>query len=182
MIEGSLSRRYSKALYELAREDEREESVGLEIEAFLEAYSGSGSELPRVLNNPAFALDGRKKILIEVARSLHLTPLSEHFLLLLLERDRLSFLPAIVTGYRHLLNAAKGRVEAKIVSAAPLGSGVVEQLRDSLRRLSGKDVVVREENDPELIGGLVIELEGKVYDGSVRTQVEKMAQRSARGY
>jgi F-type H+-transporting ATPase subunit delta len=63
-----------------------------------------------------------------------------------------------------------------------LGSGVVDQLRDSLRRLSGKDVVVREENDPELIGGLVVELEGRVYDGSVRTQVEKMAQRSARGY
>jgi F-type H+-transporting ATPase subunit delta len=122
MIEGSLSRRYSKALYELARESQREESIGEEIAAFLSAYGGVGSELPTVLNNPALPLDGRKKILIEVARSIQLTPLSEHFLLLLLERDRLSFLPAMVSSYRRLLNAAKGRVEAKIISPTPLES------------------------------------------------------------
>ena len=180
MIEGSLSRRYSKALFELAREAEREENVGQEIEAFLSAYSGS--ELPTVLNNPAFGLDSRKKILIEVARKIQLTPLSEHFLSLLLERDRLSFLPAIVTSYRRLLNAAKGRVEAKIVSAAPLEPGAVERLLDSLRRVSGKNVILQQESDPKLIGGLVMELEGKIYDGSVRRQLEKMTQRIARSY
>ena len=36
--------------------------------------------------------------------------------------------------------------------------------------------------DPSLLGGLLIELEGKVYDGSIRTQLEKMKQRIARGY
>lgn len=180
MIEGSLSRRYSKALFELAREAEREENVGQEIEAFLSAYSGS--ELPTVLNNPAFDLDSRKKILVEVARTVQLTPLSEHFLSLLLERDRLSFLPAIVSSYRRLLNTAKGRVEAKIVSAAPLESGAVERLLASLRQVSGKDVVLREESDPKLIGGLVVELEGKIYDGSIRTQLEKMTRRVERGY
>lgn len=180
MIEGSLSRRYSKALFELARETEREESLGQEIETFLGAYSGS--ELPVVLNNPAFSLDSRKRILAQVTRNIQLTPLSEHFLSLLLERDRLSFLPSIVTSYRRLLNAAKGRVEAKIISATPLESAALERLVDSLRRVSGKDVVVHEESDPKLIGGLVIELEGKVYDGSVRTQLEKMTQRIGRGY
>ena len=180
MIEGSLSRRYSKAIFELARETKREESLGQEIETFLGVYSGS--ELPAVLNNPAFSLDSRKRILVEVARNVQLTPLSEHFLSLLLERDRLSFLPVIVTSYRRLLNAAKGRVEAKIMSATPLESEALERLVDSLRRVSGKDVVVHEESDPKLIGGLVIELEGKVYDGSVRTQLEKMTQRIGRGY
>lgn len=180
MIEGSLSRRYSKALFELARETEREENIGREIEAFLSAYSGS--ELPTVLNNPAFDLDSRKKILVEVARHVQLSPLSEHFLLLLLERDRLSSLPAIASSYRRLLNSAKGRVEAKIVSAAPLESGAIERLLASLRQVSGKDVLLREESDPKLIGGLVIELEGKIYDGSIRTQLEKMTQRIERGY
>jgi len=180
MIEGSLSRRYSKALFELARETQREESIGQEIEAFLSAYSGS--ELPTVLNNLAFGLDSRKKILAEVAKNLQLTPLSENFLSLLLERDRLSYLPSIVTSYRRLLNAARGRVEAKIVSAAPLEPGTIERLLDSFRRVSGKDVIFREESDPKLIGGIVVELEGRIYDGSVRTQLEKMTQRIARGY
>jgi len=180
MIESSLSRRYSKALFELARETQGEENIGEEIEAFLGVYSGS--ELPTVLNNPAFGLENRKGVLVEVAQSIHLSPLAENFLSLLLERDRLAYLPSIVSSYRRLLNTAKGRVEGRIISAAPLDSGAVARLLDSFRRVSGKDVILQEESDPNLIGGIVVELEGKVYDGSVRTQLEKMTQRIARGY
>jgi F-type H+-transporting ATPase subunit delta len=59
---------------------------------------------------------------------------------------------------------------------------MVEGVRERLRGISGKDVVLQEATDPSLLGGLLIELEGKVYDGSVRTQLEKMKQRIARGY
>ena len=51
-----------------------------------------------------------------------------------------------------------------------------------LHGISGKDVVLQQDTDPSLLGGLLIELEGKVYDGSIRTQLEKMKQRIARGY
>ena len=179
MIEGSLSRRYSKALFELARESRQEESIGDELERFLSTLSES--PLGAVLSNPGFSLESRKKILVEVARSLQLSSATEHFLALLLDRDRLAFVPSIVASYRRLVNQAKGRVEAKVVAAGPLGSTVVERLRDSLRRLSGKDVILQEQGDPELLGGLVVEFEGKIYDGSVRTQLEKMTQRIARG-
>ena len=50
------------------------------------------------------------------------------------------------------------------------------------RAISGKEVILHEETDPGLIGGVRIELEGRVYDGSVRTQLEKMKQRIERGY
>jgi F-type H+-transporting ATPase subunit delta len=91
-------------------------------------------------------------------------------------------LPGIVSSYRRLLNEAKGRVEAKVVSASALESAMVEQLRARLNGISGKDVVLQQDTDPSLLGGLLIELEGKVYDGSIRTQLEKMKQRIARGY
>ena len=180
MIKGSLSRRYAKAFFQLAQEQSQEESIGGEIEEFLSAYTGS--PLQAVLNNPAFALDSRKKVLVEVTKSLGLSPLLVHFLSLLLERDRLAYLPSIVHRYRGLLNASKGRVEAKVVGAGPLDAALVERLREVLRRVSGKEVVLHEETDAALIGGVLVELEGKVYDGSVRTQLEKMKQRIARGY
>ena len=91
-------------------------------------------------------------------------------------------MPAIIASYRHLLNQAKGRVDAKVTAAEALGSVVIERLRDSLGRLSGKEVVLEEETNPELIGGLLVEFQGKIYDGSVRTQLEKMKQRIARGF
>jgi F-type H+-transporting ATPase subunit delta len=180
MIEGSLSRRYSKALFELARESGQEESIARQLEQF--SSTSTESRLGAVLSNPGFALDSRKKILLEVAKSLQLSSLTEHFLSLLLDRDRLTFIPSIIASYRHLLNQVNGRVDAKVTAAEPLGALVIERLRDSLRRLSGKDVILQEEANPELIGGLVVEFQGKIYDGSVRTQLETMKQRIARGF
>jgi F-type H+-transporting ATPase subunit delta len=179
MTEGSLSRRYAKALFELAREEKREEAIGQEIEEFLNAYQGSA--LQTVLNNPAIELERRKNILEQVAKSIQLSPPSLHFLALLFDRDRLPYVQGISSFYRRLLNESRGRVEAKLVSATPLESGAMEQLRGALKKLSGKDVLLQQETNPELIGGLSVELEGTIYDGSVETQLEKMQQQIARG-
>ena len=80
-----------------------------------------------------------------------------------------------------MLNEAKGRVQARVVSAGALDPAMVEQLRERLRGLAGKEVLLQQETNPSLLGGLWVELEGKVYDGSIRTQLEKMKQRIARG-
>lgn len=180
MIEGSLSRRYTKALFQLAHETGEEETIGQEVEEFFAAYGGS--ELHQVLTNPAFAIGTRKKVLNQVAQSQQLSALTTHFLGLLLDRDRLPYLTGIVSRYRRLLNEAKGRIEAKVVSASALAPEIFEQLRARLRRISGKEVILHQETDSSLLGGLLVELEGKVYDGSIRTQLEKMKQRIARGY
>jgi F-type H+-transporting ATPase subunit delta len=180
MIEGSLSRRYTKALFQLAREAGQEEKIGQEIESFLAAYTGS--QLQTVLTNPAFGMDSRKRIVIEISNKLQLSILAIHFLSLLLERDRLTYLPSIVARYRRLLNEAKGRVEAKAVGASALEAAMLDRLREVLHRISGKEIVLQQETDPSLIGGVLVEFEGKVYDGSVRTQLDNMKQRIARGY
>jgi F-type H+-transporting ATPase subunit delta len=180
MIEGRLSRRYGKALFELALEQQREDAVGQEIERFFAVYTNS--PLQTVLNNPAFDLNSRKAVLLEITKNLQLSPLSINFLSILLERDRLTYLSAIVSYYRGLLNAAKGRVEAKITDAAPLAPALMERLRDTLHAISGKEVVLAEETESGLLGGIMVELQGTIYDGSVRTQLEKMKQRIAREY
>lgn len=179
MIEGGLSRRYTRALFQLAREAREEEKIGSEIEQFRSAHEDS--DLRKVLTNPAFPAVARKSILRQVIGSQQLSPLTGKFLSLLLDRDRLAYLPGIVSSYRRMLNEAQGRVEARVVSAFALDPAVVEQLRERLRGLSGKDVVLQQETDPSLLGGLLIELEGKVYDGTIRTQLERMKQRIARG-
>jgi F-type H+-transporting ATPase subunit delta len=81
-----------------------------------------------------------------------------------------------------LLNEARARVDATVISASALEPALVERVRGQLRSLSGKEVILQQVVDPELLGGLQVELEGKIYDGSVRTQLAKMKQRIARGY
>ena len=80
--------------------------------------------------------------------SQQLSVLTIHFLSLLLERDRLKHLPGIASCYRRLLNEAKGQVEAKVVSASALAPALVDRVREQLRGLSGKEVVLQQEVDP----------------------------------
>ena len=180
MIAGSLSRRYAKALFQLALENHREEQVDQEIERFVTAYATP--PLSTVLNHPAFGAAIRKKILVEVAAGLQLSSLVRHFLSLLLERDRLTHLTSVVSYYRRLLYEAKGRVEAEVVSVGPLEETTLERLRVVLQGISGKEVILHKRTDPALLGGMVIQLEGKVYDGSIRTQLQKMTEKIGRGY
>jgi F-type H+-transporting ATPase subunit delta len=180
MIEGSLSRRYAKALFQLALEAKREEEIGQEIERFNSIYLAT--ELRLVLTNPAFSAENRKNVLTQIARSLKLSPLVANSVAFLLERDRLPYLPSIISRYRRLLDEKNGRVEAKLVAAGPVEENDIKRLSAALEKVSGKQVVLGQENDPSIVAGVVIHLEGKVYDGSVRTQLEKMKERIERGY
>ena len=84
MIEGSLSRRYSKALFQLAREAGQDEVIGAQLASFLAAYDGS--PLRTVLGNPAFGLESRKEIMSQVSNSLQVAPLTARAALLSVAR------------------------------------------------------------------------------------------------
>ncbi len=179
MIEGRLSRRYAKAIFALAREEHGEENFAGELDRFVEAYNTS--PLNTVLTNPAFGVQTRKNVAVEVAQALDLSPLVVRFLAFLTERDRLAYLPSIALHYHRLLDESKGRVEARVISPSPLGDGMMENVNRVLKGICGKEVILKEETRPDLIGGLLIELEGKVYDGSILTQLERMKESIERG-
>jgi len=72
MIEGRLSRRYAKAIFDLARQEHREEEFALEMDRFVEAYNYT--PLNTVLTNPALGVQTRKNIAVQVAQTLNLPP------------------------------------------------------------------------------------------------------------
>ncbi len=178
MIAGKLSRRYARALFELAAG--REEAVGDEVDGFLEAYEHP--DLRKVLGNPAFDQDRRKHIVVELAGRLGLSDLSTNFLSLLVTRDRLDGMPAIADHYHRLLDDARGRVNARVVASQALGEEQRTSLSEVVGRMTGKTAILTEEVDPAIIGGIVVEVGGKVYDGSVRTQLQTLRKSIERTY
>ena len=180
MIQGSLSRRYAKAMFQLAVAEKKEEAVAAEFIRFADVLAQP--ELNHVLNNPGFATHSRKNIVVQIARALELSLLATHFLELLIDNDRLSFFIDIVARYRRMLDEKKGQAEARVIAANPLDESDLQRLRESLEKISGKKIIVQQESDPSLIGGVVVQLEGKIYDGSVRAQLEKMKKQVEESY
>jgi F-type H+-transporting ATPase subunit delta len=98
-----------------------------------------------------------------------------NFLGLLLQKDRLKFLGQISNVYRVLADELSGTVRAQVTSAAELGGAQREAIRLALEKQTGKTVELRVHVDPSLIGGLQVGLGGKVFDGSVKTQLKRIA-------
>lgn len=178
MIEGKLSRRYARAVFELAAG--REEAVGAELDGFLEVYEDP--DLKKVLGNPAFDQDRRKEVVVELAGRLGLSDLTANFLSLLVTRDRLDGLPSIARRYHSLLDDSAGRVNAKVVVSQTLGEEQRSSLAAVVGEMTGKTAILTEEVDSGIIGGIIVEVGGKVYDGSVRTQLSSLRKSIERTY
>ena len=80
-----------------------------------------------------------------------------------------------------LADELKGIVRANLVSATELSSESFEQIRDSLSKMTGKEILLESEQDPNLIGGIVTRIGDLVLDGSVKTQLQNMRESLKRG-
>lgn len=173
MIAGSLARRYARAMMAIGVEQKNFEKLGREIETLAKAMQVS-PELKETLANPAFPRDDRRKVLEALLRRAVASPTTRSFTLLLLDRDRLSVLPDVSRELKRMIDEKAGRTSATVTSAKPLTAMQLNQLKSSLEKLSGKTVTIEKAEDPALLGGVVAKVGDVVYDGSLRTQLEKM--------
>ena len=97
-------------------------------------------------------------------------------LVLLAQTRKLNLLPDLEKAYRERLLAHQNIVRAEVTSAAPLSPDKTKALEESLATVTGKKVELSVSVDPELLGGVVATIGSTVYDGSVRTQLQRMRQ------
>jgi len=178
-MNGALAKRYARALAAVARDAGKLEEIAEELSSA--AAIVANPELSNALGSPTIETATRDKLLGEVVSSLGLSDLTKNFLSLLLDNQRIGELPGIDSSYRDLVDRELGRVRAKLHTARPLSDASTEEIRQGLSKASGRDVLLSSETDSELVGGVTVEIEGRVYDGSVRTKLVDLARTLARG-
>ena len=121
--------------------------------------------------------DAARTSLIEaVADKMGLSAPVKKLLVLLAESRKLNLMPDLAAAYRERLLNHQNIVRAEVTSAAPLSPEKTKALEDSLSKVTGKKVDLSVSVDPELLGGVVARIGSTVYDGSVKTQLERMRQ------
>lgn len=171
---GAVAKRYAKALLALGRERGIEEALGEELERVAAAFGDPA--LTGLLTLSTLGVKVRREITDRMVSLLPLSPLMADFLRLLAQKDRLRFLADIQDHYQHLLDQAIGRSRARVRSAVPLLQAELADVVSVFSRLTGTTVVPSVEVDPELLAGVVVEIEGRVYDGSLKTQLARMGE------
>jgi len=177
-VTGGLARRYARALLELARESGSLAAPGEELAAVAAAFDEP--RLRAVVLNPAVDADARRKVVGRVVAALGVSPWVGNLVRLLADRDRLALLPQVAQAYDVLVDAEVGRTRVRIRSAAPLAAAQKVELTDLAKHLvGGGEVLITTEVDAELLGGVVLDAGGTVWDGSIRTQLARIGKEMA---
>lgn len=177
----AVAKSYAKAIFELARERNQAEQVEGELERVATLVADDG-QLAAVLSRPWVTPANKRKIAEEIGQRLELSKLGRDLLALIAAHGRADHLRAIAGAYRDLLDAAQGRVRAHVRTAVAFSDGDRTALAGRLSRaLQGRQVVIDETVDKNLLGGFVAEIGSLIVDGSLDGQLARMRQRLARG-
>lgn len=180
MIRTRIAQRYAKALFELAQEAGKAAEVGQQLGAVSGALS-SQEALRTALFSPVLTRAAKGEVLEALVGAAAFDPLVANFLRVLLEARKLRYLDDVIGAYRAMADEAAGRVRGEAVTPRALQDAEVRALTAALTAATGKVVELEARVDPALLGGVVARVGNLVFDGSLRTQLDRLKETLTKG-
>lgn len=180
MSQSAVAIRYAKALINIAAEEGA-------IDQYTEELTGiagimEDNDLLRLLlDSPTFNIHKKLAIMNDISELLKLSKGMKKFLDLLVEKGRITCLPDIAVNFARFADERSGVIRARITAAHDLPEAKTEEIKSGLEKQTGKKIVLNVERDDRLIGGIQAEMGGKLFDGSVKTQLKRIADTLAKG-
>ena len=175
MIIDAVAARYAEALFESAKA-KRALDETLEQLSLLQRLLDNHRDLQEFLYNPDVEPEMKLSVLAK-ARARGWSELVQAFLLMVLSLGRAESLSGIVEAFRQLVDREQGRLRVVVRSARPLADELLARLRKRLEAREDKVVQLDVEIDPELLGGIQVQLDHRLIDGSVRRALEELRER-----
>ncbi|MDI3256873.1 MAG: F0F1 ATP synthase subunit delta [Kyrpidia sp.] len=171
MKDGVVAKRYAAALLEAARETSGVENVEKELAAVLDVWNAE-PEMVDFLDHPTVSREAKKRLVARVFGERVSRPVL-NFLYVLLDHRRQDTLPQIIAQYRRKVDEVLGRIHAEIETALPVSDEEAREWKSRLARKTGKDVSLRLDVNPALIGGARLRVGDRVWDATISGRLER---------
>jgi F-type H+-transporting ATPase subunit delta len=171
-----VARRYARALIELA-EKSQVEQWGMELERL--AAMVAAPELFGRLTSPELSDEARQVAIAKIAEKLELSYPLRSFAVVLARHGRIAEIGGCAEAYRDMADALFGRVRATLTFAAEPSDDDVRRVAAGLEAIARKKVIPTVKVEKSLLGGVVAELGGKIYDGSLATRIAEAQRKLA---
>ena len=180
-IVSGMAGRYATALFELGLETNALDQLQSDLNTF-NALVASSPELTRLVRSPMFSAEEQARALDAVLDKASISGVAKNFLRVVTANRRLFAVDQIIRGFNARVAAHKGEVTAQVTVAEALNDARMNEIRDALRQVTGKDVRVDVTVDPSIIGGLKVKVGSRMVDASLRTKLNsiKFAMKEAR--
>ena len=170
----TVARRYALALADVSIERGEEREIQAEISSWAELIE-SNNQLREVFANPTIAYEQKRAVLEHLISRTKVRQTTAGFLKVLLKNQRLSELKEVADRFANVLDERSGVVAANVMTAREVPEKSRKALQDALVTATGKIVRLNFTTDEKIIGGMVTHVGSTVFDGSVRTQLERLA-------
>lgn len=172
MYKESIARRYSAALYSIASERGEVEAVTADLDGLLAALR-TDVRLGEFFESPVIQRDVKTQILHNTLGD-RMRPLSLQFVLLLVRKRREALLRFVAAQMHDLADSAGARQSAAVFSPSTLSEAQETELARRLSSVYGRTIVPEEKVDPDLLGGLVVQVGDRYVDASVSGRLEEL--------
>ncbi|MBU4200953.1 MAG: ATP synthase F1 subunit delta [Verrucomicrobia bacterium] len=172
MASNQLVHRYAQAVFSLAQEHGLQDRLAEELNS-LDRLLEQNRELRECLQNP-FIPGERKLAVIADLFTQALSPLTRDFLRLLIEKRRVTLLADMTRRINALLRESLGILPVHLTSAQALNQEQEAAIRQRLARLFNRKVEMNTTVDASLLGGIMIQTESRLIDGSCRGQLDNI--------
>ena len=161
---------YGEALYSLAR-DEQLSQVILEQLKVLDSCFAGEPDFIRLLSAPNLSKEERCRILDDSFRG-KLQPYVLNFLKILTEKGYMRHFSECVKAYREHYNQDNGILPVTAVTAMPMTDKQVKALTMKLQQITGKRIELVRKLDPNVLGGVRLDYDGKRVDDTVAHRMD----------
>lgn len=161
-----LAIRYAKSLIDFAIEKDQLNDVYHDMK-FLHRVCNTNPDFVAVLNSPIIEEHKKNKIIDSVING-RVSKLTSSFISLLGSKSRESNLPEIISSYIDQYNELKGIHRAKLTTASKLSEELRQSFIDKIKTSNNiANIEMETVVDEKLIGGFVLEMDGKLLDASI---------------
>lgn len=163
--------RYASALFELASDAGLADKIEADMAALSDILAES-AELSSALKSPMVDADAKAGIIAALSDKAGFQTMTKNALMVAAENRRAGAFADIAAAYAKLAAAARGVVSADVTTVAKLTAKEIDALKASLKRALGREVDVRTHENPDILGGLIVQVGSRMYDSSLRTKLD----------
>ena len=166
MLSQEVAKKYANALF-LSVKEKQLTNMAYEQFGALKELIHKDKTLLNFLSAPQ-VLSEQKQTLIRKVFSSRIEQLFVEFLIVLVEKKRITFLSEIIDEFSRLIEAEKGIGRVTVITARPLDNAERSRLKEKMTAKTKLEIVLEEKVDRSILGGMIIILHNEIIDGSVR--------------
>ena len=173
MIKAGLTKRYAKALLELAQAKQQQAAFGRALHDFVELLQ-QNEELGRMIYGKMMSTSDKKKLIGQILAKDNAPEEVQNFINVILDKGREASLPEFLAAYEALCDEADGIQQIEVYTAMPLTEEKQTALEEALAAKLNAKIRLKTQVDKSLIGGIKVQIDDTVYDASISQQLRSL--------